>query len=174
MSIPQNKSELLEAIETQFQLLNQELQEIDASQSQLLELDGHAKGSVMSIHNLVSYLIGWAVLVLKWERKQRLQQAIDFPETNFRWNQLGELAQRFYRDYETLDFPELLKIWEASKKDLIQLVTSKSKEQLYDIPFYNKYPLGRMIQLNSSSPYKNARSRIRKWKRDKQKGKKSV
>ena len=36
---------------------------------------------------------------------------------------------------------------------------------LYEIPWYDKWPKGKMIQLNTSSPYKNARTRVRKWKR---------
>ena len=36
---------------------------------------------------------------------------------------------------------------------------------LYGEAWYGKYPLGRMIQLNTSSPYANARARLRKWKK---------
>ncbi|MFE3838233.1 ClbS/DfsB family four-helix bundle protein [Pseudogemmobacter sonorensis] len=33
-------------------------------------------------------------------------------------------------------------------------------------PWYGKWTKGRMIQFNSTSPYANARGRIRKWLRD--------
>ena len=29
-------------------------------------LEGHTKGTMMNVHNLVSYLVGWNRLVLKW------------------------------------------------------------------------------------------------------------
>ena len=50
---------------------------------------------MMSIHNLVSYLVGWSSLVLKWNRKSEDKEPIDFPETGYKWNELGRLAQKF-------------------------------------------------------------------------------
>ena len=50
---------------------------------------------MMSIHNLVSYLLGWSSLVLKWNRKSEDKEPIDFPETGYKWNELGRLAQKF-------------------------------------------------------------------------------
>jgi len=29
-------------------------------------MDGHAKGTMMSVRDLVSYLLGWNALVVKW------------------------------------------------------------------------------------------------------------
>lgn len=66
----------------------------------------------MSIHNLVAYLIGWGQLVLKWNDRKSQGHEVDFPETGFKWNELGK-----------------------------------------------------MIQLNTASPFKNATARIRKWKK---------
>ena len=34
--------------------------------------------------------------------------------------------------------------------------------------WYDKWTSGKMIQLNTSSPFKNAKDRIRKWKKIKQ------
>jgi len=34
--------------------------------------------------------------------------------------------------------------------------------------WYDKWTFGKMIQLNTSSPFKNAKDRIRKWKKTKQ------
>ena len=42
-------------------------------------------------------------------------------------------------------------------------VGSRPNDELYGKPWYDKWPKGRMIQFNSSSPYANARGRIRKW-----------
>ncbi|MCG8400066.1 MAG: ClbS/DfsB family four-helix bundle protein, partial [Firmicutes bacterium] len=46
-------------------------------------------------------------------------------------------------------------------------IEKKDNIQLYGTPWYEKWTMGRMIQLNTSSPYKNARNRIRKWKKQK-------
>ena len=50
--------------------------------------------------------------------------------------------------------------------ELLRLIENKSNSELYEMPWYKSYTLGRMIQLNTSSPYKNARLKIRKWKND--------
>lgn len=52
--------------------------------------------------NLVAYLVGWNELVLKWLERDAAGLPIDFPETGYKWNELGRLAGRFYQDYEGL------------------------------------------------------------------------
>lgn len=88
---------------------------------------------------------------------------MDFPETGFKWNELGRLAQTFYRDYEGLSYPALLQRLAAARGHIIELVEARSDLQLYGCLWYEKWTLGRMIQFNSASPYLNANGRLRKW-----------
>ena len=120
---------------------------------------------MMSVHNLVSYLVGWNHLVLKWIDFDSKGAAIDFPESGFQWNQLGALAQKFYSDYEDIPFDELLTAFEDAKTRIVAFISSQTDYRLYGVNWYKKYTLGRMIQFNTSSPYSNARTRLRKWKR---------
>ncbi|WP_326491305.1 ClbS/DfsB family four-helix bundle protein, partial [Rhodovulum sulfidophilum] len=71
-------------------------------------MEGHAAGTMMSPADLVAYLLGWNELVLKWLDRDDRGEAVEFPETGFKWNQLGSLAQKFYADYQHLDWHELL------------------------------------------------------------------
>ncbi len=119
----------------------------------------------MSIYNLVAYLIGWGQLVLKWNENKRKGFEVDFPETGFKWNELGQLAKKFYKDFENDDFETLLKKFDKTTNDLIKLIESKTNEELYNTAWYEKWTLGKMIQPNTSSPFKNAKGRIRKWKK---------
>ncbi|RPE08941.1 DfsB family protein [Chitinophaga lutea] len=167
MSIPADKEELLKAIKTNYDKLDTELMSIPPGLATVRELEGHARGSLMSIHNLVSYLVGWGELVLKWNRKQDNKEPVDFPETGYKWNELGKLAQKFYADYKKEDFPALLKKLNDTVSDILSLVQSKSNHELYGTAWYDKWTLGRMIQFNTASPYTNARGRIRKWKKEK-------
>ncbi|SDK40013.1 Protein of unknown function [Pedobacter sp. ok626] len=48
--------------------------------------------SLMSINNLLAYLIGWGELVLKWNRKKDNNEPVDFPDTGYQWNELGKLV----------------------------------------------------------------------------------
>lgn len=167
MTIPQNKAELLSAINSGYDKLAQDLATIPEHLTTDEKLEGHAKGSMMSVRDLVSYLIGWNELVLKWHARKRAGETVDFPETGFKWNELGKLAQKFYGDYADLPFPALLERLADAKARITVLVEGYSDTELYGSPWYEKYTMGRMIQFNTSSPYANARGRLRKWKKAK-------
>ena len=119
----------------------------------------------MSVSDLVAYLIGWSELVLKWNLKKDNGQDVDFPETGYKWNELGKLAQKFYSDYENIDYKSLLTKLDENVNQILDLIRKTDNIDLYEKPWYDKWTKGKMIQLNTSSPYKNARSRVRKWKK---------
>ena len=108
MAVPVNKEELILAINTNYKKLKKELENIPIELTTLKDLEGHSKGTLMSINNLLSYLLGWQELVLKWNIKKQNKEEVDFPETGYKWNQLGKLAQKFYDDYKNDDFNTLL------------------------------------------------------------------
>ena len=163
MAIPTSKTELLAAIDTSFDRLLVDLSKVPPDRARERSMDGHAAGSTISPADLVSYLIGWNELVLKWLELDDSGARVDFPETGFKWNQLGLLAQKFYRDYEALDYPHLLERLREAKGQLVETVSARSDQELYGAAWHGKWSKGRMIQFNSSSPYANARGRIRKW-----------
>lgn len=163
MGIPQNKAELLLAIDTNFSKLFKALQAVPESRVREPTLAGHSKGTTMSVVNLLAYLIGWNELLIKWIELDAAGLPVDFPETGFKWNELGRLAQKFYRDYEGLSYPALLQRLAAARGHIIVLVEARSDQQLYGCLWYEKWTLGRMIQFNSASPYLNANGRLRKW-----------
>ncbi len=108
MAVQKNKEELIFAIESSYSKLKKDLETIPTELTIEKELEGHAKGTKMSVSDLVAYLIGWGELVLKWNRKKENGEQVDFPETGYKWNELGKLAQKFYTDYENMDYSELL------------------------------------------------------------------
>ncbi len=165
MGVPQNKQELLEAIRTTHEKLWRDLCTIPDARAHEATMEGHAQGTWMSPADLVAYLVGWNLLVLKWWDRKSRGQPIDFPETGYRWNQLGLLAQKFYADHAHQDYRVLLQQFSQVQARTLALVQACSDEQLYGAPWYEKYTLGRMIQFNTASPNANARARIRKWKK---------
>ncbi|GEM50293.1 ClbS/DfsB family four-helix bundle protein [Empedobacter brevis] len=165
MAVPTNKEELLKAIETNYEKLKNELATVSYDMSTLKNLEGHAKGTTMSINNLLSYLIGWGKLVLKWNDKKERNEPVDFPETGYKWNELGKLAQKFYKEYKDDDFGTLKIKLDETVYQILDLIHRKSNQELYEVSWYEKWTLGRMIQFNTASPYTNARGRIRKWKK---------
>ncbi len=165
MAIPKNKDELLKAIVDNYKKLTVELSGIPINLTEKKELDGHSKNTLMSINDLLAYLVGWGQLVLKWNDKKSKGLKVDFPETGFKWNELGQLAQKFYKDFEKDDFERLNEKLNKTTSEIIKLVESKTNKELYETAWYDKWTLGKMIQLNTSSPFKNAKDRIRKWKK---------
>lgn len=165
MAVPVSKTELLAAIATTFDKLMADLVRVPPERARDNSLEGHAAGTVISPADLVAYLIGWNELVLKWLDYDDRGQPVEFPEAGFKWNQLGLLAQKFYADHESLDWPGLLDRLSSAKTRLVETISSRSDQELYGQPWYDKWTKGRMIQFNTSSPYANARARIRKWLR---------
>lgn len=163
MAVPESKDELLSAIDDSFNKLLLQLSKIPTDRVSEISMEGHAKGTSMSPCNLVSYLIGWNELVIKWLYNDDKGKAVDLPETGFKWNQQGLLAQKFYVDYSQLSWNELIQRLETVKSILIEDISRRSNEELYEMPWYGKWTKGRMIQFNTSSPYSNAKGRISKW-----------
>ncbi len=89
-----------------------------------------------------------------------------FPRNGYKWNELGRLAQKFYRDYESLGDGELLERLDAAKSRIVEMIGQSDDAALYGRPWYEKWTQGRMIQFNTSSPYANACGRLRKWRRN--------
>lgn len=166
MAVPTSKKELQTAIETNYSKLKNELLTIPIEKAEEQSLEGHSKGTQMSVCNLTSYLIGWGELVLKWVDRKDKNEPVDFPETGYKWNELGKLAQKFYKDYEKLDYPALQEKLDKTVRDILNVIELKSNAELYETTWYDKWTLGRMIQFNTASPYTNARGRIRKWKKE--------
>tara|TARA_R110002020_G_scaffold28563_10_gene90933 strand:+ start:5486 stop:5998 length:513 start_codon:yes stop_codon:yes gene_type:complete len=165
MAIPQNKSELLSAVKGNYRQLAREFASIPAERSREATLDGHARDSQISVHDLAAYLLGWGRLVLKWQERRAADLPVDFPETGYKWNELGPLAQKFYRDHAGLDYVDLLQQLDQNQADMVALIDGLSDAELYGQAWYERWTLGRMIQFNTAAPYANARSRLRRWKK---------
>lgn len=70
--------------------------------------------------------------MLKWiEQDAAKGEQIDFPETGFKWNQLGALAQKFYADYDAVPIDQLLKELEFAKQKIVDFISAQTDEQLY-------------------------------------------
>ena len=163
MAGPSSKAELLAAIATTCDRLTADLARVPTDRVREDSLVGHAAGTMMSPADLVAYLIGWNDLVLKWLDRDDRGERVDFPEAGFKWNELGLLAQKFYRDHEALDWTSLLARLNEVRTRLVDTISARPDAELYGGPWYGKWTKGRMIQFNTSSPYANARVRIRKW-----------
>jgi len=161
--IPQNKEDLLHAINHDYAKLSKDFEKVPLEKAMNKNMPGHTKDTVMSPYDLVAYLVGWADLVLHWNEQFERGVKIIFPCKGFKWTELGQLAQKFYTDYPDYDFDALKNLLDLRVKSIINLIERTDNRVLYKTTWYKDYTMGRMIQLNTSSPYKNARKRIRIW-----------
>lgn len=166
-SIPQSKVELELAINTNFTKLMADYYSIPEKFVREPGVEGNRKGTQISVFDTLAYLVGWGKLVLKWHTLKSKGQAVAFPETGYKWNQLGLLADSFYKEYEHYSYTQLLNEFELTVEKVLALISSLTNQELYEIPWYNQWPLGRMIQFNTSSPMKNMRTKVRRFKKNK-------
>jgi len=111
-------------------------------------------------------LIGWGKLVLKWHHFKSKNQHVDFPETGYKWNQLGLLAEHFHEEYRDWKYDDLLVELESTINEILLLISGLTDHDLYGVAWYEQWTLGRMIQFNTSSPMKNMRKKVRRFKRE--------
>lgn len=164
-SIPKNKDELVEAIQTAFDKLIDDYLAIPEQHSRRIAIEGNLKNTEISVCDTLAYLIGWGELVLKWYRLKSKNIEVDFPETGYKWNELGQLASHFHWQYRDFSYEKLRFEFQSTTAQILQLIDSLSNDELYGQHWYEDYTLGRMIQFNTSSPMKNVRTKIRKFKK---------
>lgn len=166
MAVPASRAELLGAITTSFDSLSRDLDRVAPERVRERTMPGHAAGTVMSVCDLVAYLVGWGEQVLVWHERRRQGLADEFPAPGYQWNQLGELAQHFYERGADLTWSELRERLAATHAGVLALVEGSTDDELYGGAWYRTWTAGRMISLNTSSPYANARGRLRRWLRE--------
>ncbi|WP_418642173.1 ClbS/DfsB family four-helix bundle protein [Vibrio chaetopteri] len=164
-SVPKNKNELVLAINSIFPKLLADYRQIPEELSREIGVEGNVKGTQISVCDTVAYLIGWGQLVLKWYTLKSQGKQVDFPETGYKWNELGLLAESFHRKYQHWSYEELLIDLESTTDKVLLLISTLSDDELYGVEWYEKWTLGRMIQFNTSSPMKNMRTKVRRFSR---------
>ena len=164
MPIPSSKKELSDTLTLEFDRLMDELISIPKNLTRKKELEGN-----ISVSDCIAYQIGWGLLLVNWYECGKKNTMPDLPSKDYKWNQLGDLAKHFYKTYESESFDSLLKKFRQTVEKIKKIIHENTNTQLYTIGVYNwtgdKWPLGRYINVNTSSPYKSARSKIRKWKK---------
>ncbi|OUR72396.1 hypothetical protein A9Q78_07020 [Methylophaga sp. 41_12_T18] len=166
-SVPKNKQALHQAITIAYEKILADYLSIPEKYSRSIGVEGNVKGTEISVCDSLAYLIGWGKLVLKWHERQCAGKEVNFPETGYKWNQLGKLAQAFHAQYQKWPYSDLIAEFKATTDELLSLIESLSNNALYGVNWYDKYTLGKMIQFNTSSPMKNMRTKIRKFKKNK-------
>jgi hypothetical protein len=164
-SVPTNKTELQKSINLAFDKILADYATIPVEITRKVGVTGNIKGTKISVCDTLSYLIGWGKLVLKWHNLKSNNQPVNFPETGYKWNELGKLAQYFHAEYSEWRFENLIEEFKVTINSILLLIESLDNQKLYGETWFEKYTLGKMIQFNTSSPMNNMRIKIRQFKK---------
>ncbi|MFQ6324403.1 ClbS/DfsB family four-helix bundle protein [Lactococcus garvieae] len=119
----------------------------------------------------LSYQLGWISLILEWEEKERTGIIVQTPAEGYKWNNLGELYQLFYKTYGKESLSEQIKRLNKKVTELCAWVETLSDKELFEPDQRNwattkaKWPLYKWIHINTVAPFTNFRPKIRKWKK---------
>jgi len=169
MPIPISKDELIFAIKKDSTRLLDAFGKLSDSDWASYNIQGNSKGTLITPANLLAYQIGWGLLLLSWYKKGLDAAQFDMPLEGFKWNELGKLAAYFHQQYEGANPAQLQEKFKEMLDQVLALTQSLSNEQLYTVGIYSwtgRYTLGRYIQLNTASPYKNALIKLRKFSKN--------
>ena len=164
-SVPTNKEELYQAIKLNSEKILEDYLSIPKEYAHKNGIEGNVKGAIINVADTLAYLLGWGQLVLKWHQLKSEGSDVDFPETGYKWNELGQLAQHFYSQYHSWPYDKLIHEFTVTTDRILVLIDSLDNQKLYGETWFDKYTLGKMIQFNTSSPMVNMRGKVRKYKR---------
>lgn len=167
----QNRRELILEISNRAKLFIEEFNDIDEK-----DKDRLSDGVDRTPAQMVAYQLGWMNLILDWEKQEQEGQIVITPTPNYRWNNLGGLYESFYKQYKEYTLKELCALFIKVEQQIIELVNSYTDVELFQqggrkwsSSTPSNWPIWKWIHINTVAPFKSFRTKIRKWKKLKQK-----
>ena len=162
-----NKQQLLDEINKTAKLFIDEFSELsEAEKDKLIE------GVDRTPAQMIAYQLGWLDLVKSWDDAELAGQTPILPAEGYKWNQLGELYQHFYKIYQDDSLQELIQLFKQKLATWNSWIESLDDNTLFTKdarnwtkPYPSAWPVARFIHINSVAPFKSFRTKIRKWKK---------
>ncbi|MBY0159792.1 ClbS/DfsB family four-helix bundle protein [Cytobacillus firmus] len=161
-----SKEAFIAEIRRTYKLFDQEFDDVPEDKK------NHRIGEVdRTPHEMIAYQLGWLSLVMSWERDERAGIEVTTPAPDYKWNQLGALYQRFYQAYDGYSLEELRFMLKQRTDEWCEWINRLTEEELFR-PGVRKWtvtsanwPMWKWLHINSVSPFKSFRTKIRKWKK---------
>ncbi len=161
MPIAKTKKELLEAIETEYRLLKKCIEGLSAEER---ELPGVCHE--WSAKDVMAHLVEWKKMFLGWYEEGLQGKNPCTPAEDLKWTQTPALNDRIYRKWKNEKYEVILAEFDSAYARMLELTRSISQEKLFKkqlYPWLRVWPLSRWIAAQTSSHYRWARTRIRRW-----------
>ncbi|MBB6329469.1 hypothetical protein HNP24_000419 [Chryseobacterium sediminis] len=168
MQTYKDKAELIEEIKKRFLLYDQEFNDIKESEKDLLQ-----PGVDKTPSQNISYQLGWTHLLLQWEADEQKGLEVKTPTPEYKWNNLGELYQYFYDQYGSYSLQEQRALLQNQVNEIIVWIESLDDDILFILGKRKwattpaQWPVWKWIHINTVAPFKNFRTPLRKWKKEK-------
>ena len=160
-----NKKELIDEIKKTSELFIKEFTEIKENEKNKM-IDGVDR----TPSQMLAYQLGWMDLIQTWEANEQKGIAQVMPKEGYKWNTMGSLYEEFYKEYSKYALNELIDMFHKSVDDIIKLVDSYTEVELFEqskrkwsSSTPSNWPIYKWITINTVSPFKTFRSKIRKW-----------
>jgi hypothetical protein len=161
MPIAKTKKELLEAMETEYCLFKTCIEGLDAGER---ELSGVCHK--WSAKDILAHLVEWKKMFLGWYEEGLRGGNPRTPTEDLNWTQTPALNERIYQKWKEERFEVILAEFDSTYAQMLELTRSISQEKLFRkqlYPWLRVWPLSRWIAAQTSSHYRWARTRIRRW-----------
>jgi hypothetical protein len=161
MAIAKTKKELIEAMETEYRLLKRCIDGLSAE-----EREHSGVCHAWSAKDVIAHLVEWKKMFLGWYEEGLQGGNPRTPAEDLKWTQTPALNERIYRKWKEETFEVILAEFESTYARMLELTRSISQEKLFHkglYPWLRVWPLSRWIAAQTSSHYRWARTRIRRW-----------
>ena len=163
-----DKTELIEEIKKRYLLYDQEFEDIKEEDKDILK-----SGVDKTPSQNISYQIGWTHLLLQWESDEKKGIDVKTPTPDYKWNNLKGLYESFYSQYGSFTLLQQRGLLKKQVNEIIEWIESLDHETLF-LPEQRKWattpakwPVWKWIHINTAAPFKNFRTPLRKWKKEK-------
>jgi hypothetical protein len=161
MPIAKTKKELLDAIETEYRLLKKCIEGLDAQ-----EREQPGVCHEWSAKDVMAHLVEWKKMFLGWYEEGLRGGNPRTPAEDLKWTETPALNDRIYRKWKDVSYEAILAEFESTYAQMLELTRAIPEEKLFRkqlYPWLRVWPLARWIAAQTSSHYRWARTRIRRW-----------
>lgn len=163
----ENKKKLIFEIEKTANLFINEFKDLSENDRDIL-----VEGIDRTPSQMIAYQLGWLNLLMGWDKDELNGKDVITPAPGYKWNELGGLYQSFYTEYKNLSLSELKNEYNDTVKKFVKWVDSFTGKELFeqDVRRWasstpSNWAIWKWIHINSVSPFKSFRTKIRKWKK---------
>ena len=121
---------------------------------------------------IIAYQLGWMNLIRGWDSDELSGKEVVTPAPGYKWNQMGELYQGFYKKHKNDSLKQLREQFVAAVDSLIEWLDGMSEDELFKpggrkwaASTTSNWPIWKWVHINTVAPFTSFRSKIRKWKK---------